>query len=80
MTRLKFLFLSLACIFFAQACTQSTYDKYFEDTSLRIDFMSIGDAVSQTAVVHELRQEPVWGGPKKNLIEPFGYGELRRNT
>lgn len=75
MTRLKFLFLSLACIFFAQACTQSTYDKYFEDTSLRIDFMSIGDAVSQTAVVHELRQEPVWGGPKKNLIEPFGYGE-----
>lgn len=67
--------LSAACLFFMQACTQSTFEKYFEDKSLRIDYMSIGDAQSQTAVVHELREEPVWGGPKKNLIEPFGYGE-----
>ncbi|MBQ6878777.1 MAG: peptidase M64 [Bacteroidales bacterium] len=65
----------LSALLFMQACTQSTYDRYFEDKSLRIDYMSIGDAKTQTAVVHELREEPVWGGPKKNLIEPFGYGE-----
>ena len=75
MTRFKFMLLSAACLLFAQACTQSTFEKYFEDKSLRIDYMSMGDAKSQTAVVHELREEPVWGGPKKNLIEPFGYGE-----
>ena len=75
MTRFKFMLLSAACLLFAQACTQSTFEKYFEDKSLRIDYMSMGDAQSQTAVVHELREEPVWGGPKKNLIEPFGYGE-----
>ncbi len=71
----KILLLSLMAMLSLQACTQSTFDKYFEDKSLRIDFMSMGDAQSQTAVVHELREEPVWGGPKKNLVEPFGYGE-----
>ena len=75
MNRLKTMIFSLSALLFMQACTQSTYDRYFEDKSLRIDYMSIGDAKTQTAVVHELREEPVWGGPKKNLIEPFGYGE-----
>lgn len=75
MTRFKIVPLLLACVFCTQACRQSTFDRYFEDKSLRIDYMSMGDAQSQTAVVHELREEPVWGGPKKNLIEPFGYGE-----
>ena len=75
MTRFKIVLLLLAYVFCTQACRQSTFDRYFEDKSLRIDYMSMGDAQSQTAVVHELREEPVWGGPKKNLIEPFGYGE-----
>ena len=75
MNRLKTMIFGLSALLFMQACTQSTYDRYFEDKSLRIDYMSIGDAKTQTAVVHELREEPVWGGPKKNLIEPFGYGE-----
>lgn len=75
MNRIRFVLLSLIAVLSVQSCTQSTYDRYFEDKSLRIDFMSIGDAKTQTAVVHELREEPVWGGPKKNLIEPFGYGE-----
>lgn len=75
MNRLKTIIFGLSALLFMQACTQSTYDRYFEDKSLRIDYMSIGDAKTQTAVVHELREEPVWGGPKKNLIEPFGYGE-----
>ncbi len=75
MTKIKFLFLSLAAMLFMQSCARNTFDKYFEDKSLRIDYMTMGDAKSQTAVVHELREEPVWGGPRKNLIEPFGYGE-----
>ena len=75
MNRFYPVYLLLSVLLFLQACTQTAYDKYFEDKSLRIDYMSIGDAKTQTAVVHELREEPVWGGPKKNLIEPFGYGE-----
>ena len=56
---------------------QVQFDTYFEDSSLRIDYITVGNFESQSAYVHQLRQEPVWGGPKKNLIEPFGYGEYR---
>lgn len=53
------------------------FDKYFENKSLRIDFITIGNSQTQSAVIHQLREEPVWGGPLKNLVEPFDYGEYR---
>lgn len=56
---------------------QDSFDRYFEESSLRIDFITIGNSQTQSAVVHNLRQEPVWGGPRTNLVEPFGYGEYR---
>ena len=56
------------------------FDRYFEDRSLRIDYITVGNSESQSAIVHELREEPVWGGPRANLIEPFGYGEYRMDV
>ena len=69
---------SIALIFLCiQSYAQVAYDCFFEEKSLRIDFITIGDSQSQRAVIHQLREEPVWGGPKKNLVEPFDYGEYR---
>lgn len=62
------------CIFELQSCAQTSFDKYFEHKSLRIDYISTGNSQTQSASVFELREEPVWGGPEKNLVEPFGYG------
>ena len=59
---------------------QCAFDRYFEDRSLRIDYITVGNSESQSAIVHELREEPVWGGPRANLIEPFGYGEYRMDV
>lgn len=56
---------------------QVSFDRYFEESSLRIDFITVGNSQTQSATVHNLRQEPVWGGPRTNLVEPFGYGEYR---
>ncbi len=56
---------------------QGSFDSYFSDKSLRIDFITFGNSEYQSAYVHKLREEPVWGGPKKNLVEPFDYGEYR---
>ena len=56
---------------------QDSFDRYFEESSLRIDFITVGNSQTQSATVHNLRQEPVWGGPRTNLVEPFGYGEYR---
>lgn len=73
----KYLLTSLLLILSACAFAQSTFDTYFEDKSLRIDFITVGNSQTQNAVVHQLREEPVWGGPRKNLVEPFDYGEYR---
>lgn len=53
---------------------QSDFDAYFLPKSLRIDFSLSGNAEHQAAAIQQLREEPTWGGPVKNLIDPFGYG------
>ena len=55
--------------------SQTNYDKYFENASLRIDFVLTGNSETQSAYLMELKKEPYWGGTKKNLINTFGYGE-----
>ncbi len=54
--------------------SQSVFDNYFEAKRLRVDFALSGNSQGQTAALQRLREEPVWGGPKKNLIDTFGYG------
>ncbi|MDL2255095.1 IgA Peptidase M64 [Parabacteroides sp. OttesenSCG-928-K15] len=73
MKKLTFLFL---CSWFAvwNATAQIDFDRYFEDKSLRIDFALSGNSEFQAAALQQLREEPVWGGPKNNLIDSFGYG------
>jgi len=53
---------------------QLDFDTYFEHKSLRIDFALSGNKMEQRAALQQLREEPVWGGPVKNLIDPFEYG------
>ena len=59
---------------FSLPALHAQFDKHFENKSLRIDFALSGNVDSQTAALQQLREEPVWGGPLKNLIEPFDYG------
>ena len=59
---------SLACL------AQSDFDKHFTKKSLRIDFALSGNSQFQAAAIQQLREEPVWGGPVKNLIDKFNYG------
>lgn len=67
-TLLSVVFCSLSCL------AQDGFNTYFEKKSLRIDFALSGNAQQQSAAIQQLREEPVWGGPVKNLIDPFGYG------
>ncbi|MDL2320165.1 IgA Peptidase M64 [Alistipes sp. OttesenSCG-928-B03] len=54
--------------------SESAFDRYFEPKSLRVDFALEGNSDHQTAEITRLSEEPVWGGPRRNLIEPFEYG------
>lgn len=53
---------------------QSDFETYFTSRSLRIDFTLNGNQDTQSAAMKQLREEPIWGGPVKNLIDPFNYG------
>ena len=53
------------------------FDRYFIQKTLRIDFTLAGDYASETAFLNQLKQEPFWGGNKKNLIDPFSLGTYR---
>lgn len=64
----------LACLFAVGACAQGTFDTHFERKSLRVDFALSGNATAQSAAIQQLREEPVWAGPVKNLIDEFNYG------
>jgi hypothetical protein len=56
---------------------QINYDKYFTDKVLRFDFMLAGN--SQETVVYPvgMKEEPIFAGSRKNLIDPFNYGTLK---
>ncbi len=56
---------------------QTSFDKNFEDKSMRIDLILAGDIQQQSAYIIDVKQEPYWGGSKNNLIDQFNYGEYR---
>lgn len=71
----KKLFLSLAsALCTLSALGQVSFDQYFEPKTLRVDFALSGNAYEQHAAIQQLREEPIWSGPRKNLIDEFGYG------
>lgn len=60
--------------------SQEGFKKYFQENSLRFDFILAGSFENVQIYPQELRKEPYWGGSKKNLIEPFNYGSYRYNV
>lgn len=72
--KVKIFTLSLLCFALPCGYAQSDFDTYFEKKSLRIDFALSGNAEYQSAALMQLREEPVWGGPVRNLTDPFLYG------
>lgn len=57
--------------------SQSTFDKYFSNKTLRFDFHIAGNFNSQEIFFEEIKEEPYWGGPHQNLIDPFDFGDYR---
>ena len=71
-TRITLFLMAIFCCFTGMA--QTSFNKYFTNKSLRIDFALSGNKDFQAAALERLREEPIWGGPVNNLIDPFGYG------
>jgi len=70
--KLFFALIFFFCTHFTYA--QKTFGQYFENKTLRIDFALSGNSLFQAAAIQQIREEPVWGGPVRNLIDGFNYG------
>jgi phosphoribosyl 1,2-cyclic phosphodiesterase len=57
--------------------SQSNFEKYFADGSLRYDFILGGDSSHAIVYPAQIKSEPFWGGSKVNLIDYFDYGTYR---
>jgi len=51
-----------------------TFDDYFEDATLRVDFYQYGDAETEHMAVDRLVKQGRWAGPLAHLIDPHPYG------
>ncbi len=53
------------------------FDTFFIPKTLRVDYFLAGDASTEDVFFSGMKQEPYWGGPHKNLTDPFEYGTYR---
>ena len=55
----------------------ASFNTAFKPSTLRIDYFLAGDAKSEIVYFSQMKEEPNWGGPHKNLTDPFNYGSYR---
>ena len=54
--------------------SQVSFDEYFEDNTLRLDYYHTGDKENDFYSFDEMIEEPYWGGSRVNLVDKFDYG------
>jgi hypothetical protein len=53
------------------------FSEFFINKTLRVDFVMAGNHSSEKVFLDKIKQEPYWGGPQKNLVDPFNSGSFR---
>ena len=51
-----------------------TFDKYFVDKTMRVDYYHIGDAKNEFVTVDQIYRYGIWAGSRVHLIDNFNYG------
>lgn len=64
-------------LFISSIFAQNSFDDYFKNKTLRLDYFHTGDNENEYYSFDELIEEPFWGGSKINLIDKFEYGKYR---
>jgi hypothetical protein len=57
--------------------SQAQFRKYFQNQTLRFDYYHSGSVEEEYFMDDEFIREGPWAGPRKNLIDPFGFGHYR---
>ncbi len=54
---------------------QIKFDDYFLPKTMRLDYTHAGDADTSVVYFEQVKEEPFWGGSRKNLIDKFQFGD-----
>jgi len=73
--KLKLLFFILFIPAFSYS--QIDFNQYFRNESMRFDFLIGGNSKEERVYPEQIKKEPFWAGSKKNLVDPFNYGNYR---
>lgn len=73
--RLTTLMLSFICISFSQVFAGSTFDRFFTEKTMRVDYYHTGTKGEDRITLDEVMQEGPWPGTRNNLVDPLNLGE-----
>ncbi len=70
--------LLLAILIFSSKAFAQDFDKYFEDATLRLDYIFAGDVNKQDIYLEQMYRQEKWAGRKNRLSEKFlnGNGQI----
>jgi hypothetical protein len=57
--------------------SQVEFDSYFLPKTLRFDYSRAGNADTSFICFEQMKEEPFWGGSKKNLKDTFEFGDYK---
>jgi hypothetical protein len=74
---MKAILLFVLLLYSISASSAISFDSYFNNKTLRFDFIFAGD--SKNTVVHAvgMKEEPFWAGSRTNMTDPFNYGNFK---
>lgn len=55
---------------------QVSFDRYFENKTLRINYLHIGNVSTESIRIDHYTEGGVWSGTRTYLIEPYQYGDV----
>ncbi|MBO4489007.1 MAG: hypothetical protein J5741_05050 [Bacteroidales bacterium] len=72
----KAIFLFLAAFVCSLGAKAQHFDQYFEDKTVRINYMHIGNAHSESIRIEQYKVGNGWYGTRAFLVEPYQYGDI----
>jgi hypothetical protein len=74
---MKFIITTILLVLSIPAISQISFPDYFVDKTLRIDLTHAGNSISEYFFVSQIKQEPFWGGNKKQLVDISNLGDYK---
>ena len=79
MKKLTTILLTTMICFVSINASAQTFDEYFEDATLRLDYIFAGNSKKQSIYLEGMKKQDRWAGRKSRLSEKFLNGNFPKN-